>query len=760
MPDDALLQRIENVFVECFGRTPLDQRCEDILKQAQQLSRYTDARHLRETAGNLLCSTLQLLNECDWPMEGVIQEALARIEDRREVYGQMGRRIKVGILGGAFDPIHLGHVEIAKIVLASGVVDEVWWMPCHQHLAGKNMVSSADRLEMCRLAAQQVRGVKVCDYEVRHQFRGETFHLVKKLLEDRELQRTYELSLIFGRDNADSMHAWANADHLQRLIPLLIVPRGGLPEPAAGVWYCQSPHRYLSSAATFEASSTDVRRLIMNNDPEVKQLLPEAVHAYIQAKGFYRATETRLPAQPILNRRVAIMRGSFDPPTSGQVELAQNLLSSGFEAVVVCPISKQQLSGRVEHAEPVHRAAMVDLAFGGRPRIHVDLSALDEDRGLAPTAVAKKFGQDREVWHVVTPETVAGRESPADLRNAWENGDLLWQECGFVIVSSEDTQLRPETLPPKSQWCKLRNYRRPADLRQRFWSGESIQGMLPASVETYARRHRLFQPGHLRGARTINLESPRVTLVYDQRNPQAVALAERYRRWEQPDPDLIVVLGGDGTMLHAIREHWRMRRPFLGINSGHLGFLMNQQRFESLNGLELVAYRMPMLRVNVDSKERGLEQHLAFSDAWLERMGGQAAWMELEVDGQVRIRKLVGDGLLVATPSGSSAYARAMGASPVPLDAPTLTIAGSNIFRPRFWRPLAVPTSTAIQVRTLDHTGKRPVAGYVDGLPLGQVHSLGIARSNVASVELVFTRQSDLSTKLLTSLLPKEDDDY
>jgi NAD kinase len=59
-----------------------------------------------------------------------------------------------------------------------------------------------------------------------------------------------------------------------------------------------------------------------------------------------------------------------------------------------------------------------------------------------------------------------------------------------------------------------------------------------------------------------------------------------------------------------------------------------------------------------------LVQHLAFGDAWVERMGGQAAWLELEIDGRVRVRKIVGDGVLVATPSGSSAYARAMDASP------------------------------------------------------------------------------------------------
>jgi NAD kinase len=96
----------------------------------------------------------------------------------------------------------------------------------------------------------------------------------------------------------------------------------------------------------------------------------------------------------------------------------------------------------------------------------------------------------------------------------------------------------------------------------------------------------------------------------------------------------------------------------------------------------------------------------------------------------------------------------------VPLDTPSLTIAGSNVFRPRFWRPLVLPTCTSIKIRTLDYMGKRHVAAFVDGQPLGKVDSLHVVRSNIASVELMFSRQSDLSAKLLTSLLPVEDEDH
>ena len=137
-------------------------------------------------------------------------------------------------------------------------------------------------------------------------------------------------------------------------------------------------------------------------------------------------------------------------------------------------------------------------------------------------------------------------------------------------------------------------------------------------------------------------------------------------------------------MLAAIRKHWRLRLPFLGLNAGTLGFLMNEELPDRLAGTELVA--LPHADAARGHHRPRWPRHtrgLAYSDAWVERDSGQASWLRIDVDGRTQVPKVVGDGLLVATPSGSSAYARAMGATPVPLTAPVLTLAGSNVFRPR-----------------------------------------------------------------------------
>src|SRR4029079_15506447 len=164
-----------------------------------------------------------------------------------------------------------------------------------------------------------------------------------------------------------------------------------------------------------------------------------------------------------------------------------------------------------------------------------------------------------------------------------------------------------------------------------------------------------------------------------------------------------------------------------------------------------------MLRVDTTAADGGSHRGVAFSDAWVERDSGQAAWLRIDVDGRTQVPKVVGDGLLVATPAGSSAYARAMGATPVPLTAPVLTLARSNVLRPRFWKPVALPESAIVRITSLDETGKRPVRAFLDGHLAGLVRAMEVRVSTVAAAELAFTPQFDLSARLLRSLFPPEE---
>jgi nicotinate-nucleotide adenylyltransferase len=340
MSDLADLQRrIDAQFQAAFGRTPLAERVGDIVAQATAVGRFTDLPHLRDETGDLLCSALQLCKECGWDPAELAAATLAKIAARRDIYSRLGRKLRVALLGGAFDPIHCGHLEVAQSVLQLAGVDQVWLMPCYEHLAGKSMVAAKHRIEMCRIATRSLRALDVFDYELQHQFRGETYLLIKKLLTEEVARLRCDFSMIIGQDNADDFATWTNGEALMRMIPFIVVPRSGCSLPKPNSWYLHVPHSFLADAPPGEGiSSTEVRRLLRNQDPAAEKLLPPGVAAYIRLHELYApAPAPAVPVASVPANRTAILAGTFDPPGWYQRVAAERLLETGFGRVVVCP---------------------------------------------------------------------------------------------------------------------------------------------------------------------------------------------------------------------------------------------------------------------------------------------------------------------------------------------------------------------------------------------------------------------------------------
>jgi nicotinate-nucleotide adenylyltransferase len=281
---------IDRVFTEAFGRTPLRERLDDIVTQALSIVRYTDLKNLREESADLLCSLLQLFNECGWNPQDLVQTTLSKIASRRLQYASLGRKTVVALYGGAFNPVTVGHIGVARFVLnASRLFDEVWLMPCYEHMGGKSMASPEHRLEMCRLAAQTDGRIKVFDYEIKNQLRGETYFLTKRLLEEDFVKNQFDLSLIIGLDNANSLPQWPNSAELERLIRFVIVPRKGVESAPGQKWYLKPPHVFLQDEnPVVEISSTEVRRLVQARDERVHRFLDQAVLEYIETNALYR----------------------------------------------------------------------------------------------------------------------------------------------------------------------------------------------------------------------------------------------------------------------------------------------------------------------------------------------------------------------------------------------------------------------------------------------------------------------------------------
>jgi NAD kinase len=255
---------------------------------------------------------------------------------------------------------------------------------------------------------------------------------------------------------------------------------------------------------------------------------------------------------------------------------------------------------------------------------------------------------------------------------------------------------------------------------------------------------------------SYRLPARRGRLFFDPDRPDSARTAAALAAFDQPEPAVILVVGGDGTMLRAIRQHWADGLPFYGLNTGHVGFLLNDPDGLDFWAADLRRYRLPLLSVEAVSPDGTRREELAFNDVWVERDGGQTSWVEVDVNGEVRLSRLVADGVLVATAAGSTGYARALGAAPLPFHTPLLTLAGSNVFQPRGWRPAVLTLDSAVTVRNLD-PGKRPLRGFVDGVPIGPVGTLTVRVSPTAAAELLFTHEHDPAAKLATLQFPPAD---
>lgn len=463
----------------------------------------------------------------------------------------------------------------------------------------------------------------------------------------------------------------------------------------------------------------------------------------------------------IRRRKVAIFTGSFDPPSTFHRRVAKLLRGRGFDEVIVRPNGPKCDTYEIEHAGPNHRAVMADLAFRELPGVTVDLSDLDDGVFTPHFAFDDLFAERGEVWHIVSDEFVTGgRSGQSWVQTKWECGADAWKTGRFVVLHPDEAAPDPRDLPPIHQLITADGHVPTANIRTRIFQGGHARPDVPEAVDAYIRRYGLFSGQPTPRETRVKLSDVKLKLVYDERNEKARRHADTFRRYESSDPTHVLVLGGDGTMLQAIRDHWRLRLPFVGLNAGTLGFLMNESLPTELEESELLLYRLPMLRVDTETATGERVQGLACGDAWVERESGQAAWLRIEVDGRTQVPKVVGDGLLVSTPAGASSYARAMGATPVPLTAPVLTLVGSNVFLPRFWRPVSLTESAAVRITSLNHknepglNSKRPVRGFIDGRPVGLVKAMDIRASSVAAVELGFTPEFDLSSRLLRSMFP------
>ena len=232
---------------------------------------------------------------------------------------------------------------------------------------------------------------------------------------------------------------------------------------------------------------------------------------------------------------------------------------------------------------------------------------------------------------------------------------------------------------------------------------------------------------------------------------QAVALLrERYGHASPEEADVIVALGGDGFMLQTLHAYMELSVPVYGMNRGSVGFLMNDYAEEGL--LELldaarVATINPLRMIAVDAMERR-HTGLAINEVAMFRQTHQAAKIRIAIDGEVQMEELICDGIMAATPAGSTAYNLSANGPILPIRSRLMALTPISAFRPRRWRGALLPWETHLKFEVLEQQ-KRPISATADHLEVRDVQTVEIEAASEIEIRLLYNPGHGLEERLL-----------
>jgi NAD+ kinase len=225
-----------------------------------------------------------------------------------------------------------------------------------------------------------------------------------------------------------------------------------------------------------------------------------------------------------------------------------------------------------------------------------------------------------------------------------------------------------------------------------------------------------------------------------------------YSTKEAPqDLDLIIVLGGDGFMLHCLHTYMHLNIPFYGINCGTVGFLLNQCSLKDLDSLldkattTTITYPLEMTAYLSNGQTK---THLAINEVSLFRKTSQASKIRITIDNEIRVPELVADGILLSTPAGSSAYNSSVNGPILPIGSNILALTPISPFQPKKWSGAILPHTATVEL-TILNPEHRPVNAVADFLEVSSVTSVKIKENRERPIRLLFDNNHSLEERIL-----------
>ena len=228
-------------------------------------------------------------------------------------------------------------------------------------------------------------------------------------------------------------------------------------------------------------------------------------------------------------------------------------------------------------------------------------------------------------------------------------------------------------------------------------------------------------------------------------------LRHRYGHVPAEQADVIVALGGDGFMLQTLHSHMNLTAPVYGMNRGSVGFLMNDYEEDKLVECLAAAKSVRINPLRMEAVDTDGVQHnaIAINEVALFRQRYQAAKIRIVVDEQVRMSELICDGVLVATPAGSTAYNLSAQGPILPIHSQLMALTPISPFRPRRWRGAILPWETELEFQ-IQEAPKRPIAATADHTEVRNVTKVTVGVASDIKLDLLYNPGHGLEERLLT----------
>jgi NAD+ kinase len=221
---------------------------------------------------------------------------------------------------------------------------------------------------------------------------------------------------------------------------------------------------------------------------------------------------------------------------------------------------------------------------------------------------------------------------------------------------------------------------------------------------------------------------------------------------EGDNPTVLLVLGGDGFMLEAVRRFMDKEILLYGINCGNLGFLLNEFNPDNLiddinNSFK---FEPKLLKIDLEFDDQSLKTCYAINDFYLIRKTLKTAHLKIFVDDILRLEKLVGDGVIISTPCGSTAYNASAGGPILPIHSNMIALTPINTFSPRFFKGVIIDNESKIRIEVMENE-KRPINACADLQEFSSVKYAEISKEKIKKIKLLFKSKEYLYNKSIIS---------